>query len=120
MGRGTLYAAENLPNLISVDFLAQEQKRGGACLIQQGDCDDSGATKCMEGESALGSGGVSWCYGFVSAVDVHELAKRATRDRFKQGNRALRRGILEYAVDVANEFPPTALAAAGTCQARER
>ena len=53
----------------------QEQIGGGACLIQQGDCHGSGAAKCVEGESPLGSGRVSWRDGFVSAVDLHELAK---------------------------------------------
>jgi hypothetical protein len=53
----------------------QEQIGGGACLIQQGDYHGSDATKCVEGESPLGSGGVSWCHGFISAVDFHELAK---------------------------------------------
>ena len=77
---------------------------GGACLIQQDDCHGSDATKCVEGESPLGSGGVSWCCGFVSVVDVYELAKRATRDRYKQGDRARRREFLEYATDVANEL----------------
>jgi hypothetical protein len=53
-----------------IRYFKQEQKRGGACLIQQGDYDGSGATKCVEGESPLGGGGVSGCYGFVSAIDV--------------------------------------------------
>jgi hypothetical protein len=94
-----------------IRYFKQEQKRGGVCLIQQGDYDGSGATKCVEGESPLGGGGVSGCYGLVSAIDVHELAKPGARDRVKQGNRALRSQFLEYAVAVANEFPPAFLAA---------
>jgi hypothetical protein len=43
--------------------------------MQQGDCHGSDATECVEGESPLGGGGASWCYGFISAVDLHKLAK---------------------------------------------
>jgi prepilin-type processing-associated H-X9-DG protein len=74
---------------------------------QHGDCDDSAATECLEGESSLGRSGILWCDGSVSAVDSHELARRATRQRCKQGNGTLRAAILEYALDVAKEFLPT-------------
>jgi hypothetical protein len=72
----------------------------------------------VEGESPLGGGGVSWCHGFVSAVDLHELAQWATRNRYKQGDRARRREFLEYAVDVAIQSALTLAAKRACCQAR--
>jgi hypothetical protein len=64
-------------------MLEQEQMGGGVCLIQQGDCHGSDPTECVEGESTLGGSGASWRYSLVSAVDVHELAKRTTWNRYK-------------------------------------
>jgi hypothetical protein len=40
-----------------------------------GDCHGSDATKCLEGESPLGSGWISWRYVFVPAVDIRKLPR---------------------------------------------